>query len=254
VREASRLARQRNGNGTTLKTRELLGPANLDPVAANPGPYRNAIGVTDRCESKLVTCGHSGFSAWIVATVLATALASAPATADNTIASNQAGAAAAIDPHVRSLGEYVHSGVIEVSPLGLKLREDKRQLKSGASAKGLLIVGLAKGGPAANAGLRAIQETAQQVLEGVAIAGSMAFPPAIILLPVFASLPLGSGGDLIIAVDGFRVTNAIDFEDNLRDVQPGEIVYLTIIRGGERQQTRLVIPPIAHLENDSPSK
>src|SRR5262245_60428427 len=122
--------------GRRRKRDVLLGPANLDRLAANPGPYRNEIGMTERCESKLVTCSHSGFSAWIVATVLATALASTPATADNTIASNQAGAATAIDPHVRSLGEYVHSGVIEVSPLGLKLREDKRQLKSGASAKG----------------------------------------------------------------------------------------------------------------------
>lgn len=136
--------------------------------------------------------------------------------------------------------------MIDVSPLGLTLREDKRQLKSGASAKGLLVVGLAKEGPAANAGLHAVQPTGQQVLQGVAVAGAMVFPPAIILLPIFASLPIGTGGDLIIAVDGYRVTNAIDFEDNLRDPQPGEIVHLTIIRGAERQQTRILIPPLAH--------
>jgi S1-C subfamily serine protease len=180
--------------------------------------------------------------------------ASASAVAGNNIASYQAGGAPASGPHLHSLGEYVHGGVIDVSSLGLTLREDKRQLKSGASAKGLLIVGLAKGGPAANAGLQAVQETAQEVLAGVAIAGSMAFPPAIILVPVIASLPLGAGGDLIIAVDGSRVTNAIDFEDDLRNVLPGEFVYLTIIRGGKRQQTRVVLPPSAPLEEDNPTR
>ena len=186
--------------------------------------------------------------------ILATVLTSTPVIADNAVGPYSAAGSPAVDPHLHSLDEYVHSGVIDASPLGLTVREARRQLKSGGSANGRLIVGLIKGGPAANAGLHAAQETAQHVLQGVAIAGSLAFPPAIVLLPVFASLPLVTGGDLIIAVDGYRVINAIDFENHLRDVQPGEIVYLTIVRGGERQQTRVVVPPLAHLEGNHYSK
>jgi S1-C subfamily serine protease len=42
--------------------------------------------------------------------------------------------------------------------------------------------------------------------------------------------------DLIIGVDGSRVTNFLDFYDCMRDVQPGEIVYLNILRNGRRVQ------------------
>jgi S1-C subfamily serine protease len=150
------------------------------------------------------------------------------------------------DPRLLSLGEYIQGSVIEVSLLGLELRGDQRKLKSGAFANGLLIVAVAKGGPAANAGLEALQEMPKQVLAGLAVTGSMVFPPAIILLPVLASLPIGRDGDLIIAVDGSRVSNVLDFEDDIRGAQPGEIVYLTILRAGARLQVRVLIPAIAH--------
>jgi len=164
---------------------------------------------------------------------------------DNVIMSYGPQGSTEVDPRLHSLDEYVHGGIIEVSPLGLRLREDQRDLKSGGPARGVLIVAVAKGSPAADAGLEAVQEAPRQVLTGVAIAGSMAFPPAIILLPIFASLPIGRDGDLIIAVDGSRVTNVLDFEDDIRDAQPGEIVYLTIIRAGARLQVRVPIPPIS---------
>jgi S1-C subfamily serine protease len=189
---------------------------------------------------------HSGFSIWLLAIVVPGVLLSAPALAGTgTIVSYQPQGSNEVDPHLHSLDEYVHGGAIEVSPLGLRLREDQHELKSGALAKGLLIVAVAKGSPAANAGLEALQEAPKQVLAGIAVAGSMAFPPAIILVPVFASLPIGRDGDLIIAVDGSRVTNVIDFEDDIRDAQPGEIVYLTIVRAGARQQVQVLIPPIS---------
>jgi S1-C subfamily serine protease len=188
---------------------------------------------------------HSGSSVWLLAIVIAGTLPSAEAIANDNSVSYQPQSSAEIDPHLHSLDEYVHSGAIDVPPLGLRLREDQRQLKSGASAKGLLIVAVEKGSPAATAGLQALQEAPKQVLAGLAVVGSMAFPPAIILLPIVASLPVGYGGDLIIGVDGSRVTNALDFEDDIRDVQPGEIVYLTIVRGGRRLQVRVPVPPIA---------
>jgi S1-C subfamily serine protease len=188
---------------------------------------------------------HTGFSVWLLALAAAAALPSAPALADgNAITSSPMQSSANIDPNVRSLDEYMQGGAIEVSPIGLELRQDQRELKSGESVKGLLIVAVANGSPAASAGLEAPQEAPKQALAAIAVAGSVAFPPAIILLPLFASLPIGQGGDFIIAVDGSRVRNVLDFEDDIRNAQPGEIIYLTIIRDGSRLQVQVHIPPL----------
>jgi S1-C subfamily serine protease len=194
----------------------------------------------------LAICNHSRFSFWILVVAVGGLLACIQAiAADSPTSSYQTQSSTEADPHLHSLDEYIHSGAIEVSPLGLQLREDERKLKSGVSAKGLLIVGIAKGSPGENAGLRAVQQVPQQVLAGIAVAGSMAFPPAIILVPLVASLPIGRDGDFIIAVDGTRVRSVLDFDDDIRDVQPGEIVYLTIVRSGSRMQVQVLVPPIA---------
>ncbi|MBV8358570.1 MAG: PDZ domain-containing protein [Deltaproteobacteria bacterium] len=188
---------------------------------------------------------HIGFSVWLLAFAAAAALPGVPALADsNAITSSSLQSGADIDPNVRSLDEYMQGGAIEVAPLGLELRQDQRELQSGESVKGLLVVAVAKGSPAANAGLEALHKAPKQALAAIAIAGSMAFPPAIILLPLFASLPIGQGGDFIIAVDGSRVRNIAEFEDDIHDAQPGEIIYLTIIRSGSRRQVQVHIPPL----------
>ena len=126
-----------------------------------------------------------------------------------------------------------------VAPLGVEVREDHRKLKSGENATGLLIIGVASGSPAAKAGLHAHTDTARNVLEGAAVAGALVFPPAVLLAPIIASVPLGESYDLIIAVDGWRVMNFVEFEDRLHDLQPGEIVYLSVIRDGSRLQIPL---------------
>ncbi|HUN58460.1 MAG TPA: PDZ domain-containing protein [Candidatus Binataceae bacterium] len=128
------------------------------------------------------------------------------------------------------------------SPLGVDLREDHRKLKSGEDATGLLVVGVIPGSPAAKAGLHAYSDTTRTVLTGAAVAGLMFFPPAALLVPIVQSVPLGESYDLIIAVDGWRVMNYIEFADRLHDLQPGEIVYLSVIRNGIRQQIPVEVP------------
>ena len=162
-----------------------------------------------------------------------------------------AGANGSDDPHLRSLNDYLaagkfEEGVLEDSLLGLTLREDRRKSKSGASARGLLIVAVREGSPAANAGLTAVRTTPKQVLSGIVVAGSMAFPPAILLLLIANSLPIELGGDLVIAVDGSRVRNLLDYQMEIRDPRPGEIVYLTIVRSGVRKQVAVPIPAIGN--------
>jgi hypothetical protein len=49
------------------------------------------------------------------------------------------------DPHLRSLDDYLAEGILEDSLLGLTLREDRRDLKSGGAATGLLIVAIREG-------------------------------------------------------------------------------------------------------------
>jgi hypothetical protein len=140
-----------------------------------------------------------------------------------------------IDPKLRSLQDFISEGD-ESSSLGVDLREEQRKLNSGEVANGLLIVGVRDGSPAAQGGLHASRHTARNVATGLAVAASLVFPPAVLAVPLLEQVNLGDSYDMIIGVDGTRVTNFMDFEDSLRYVQPGEIVYLSIVRNGDRVQ------------------
>ena len=145
------------------------------------------------------------------------------------------------DPDVHSLQEFMDDGD-NMSPLGIEVQETRWKIGSGKMADGLLIVGVIPGSAAARAGLHPFKHGPKELLEGVIIAGAMFFPPAAIAVPVVDSLKVGESADLIIAVDGFRVINFLDFEERMRDVQPGEIVYFTIIRDGVRMQMPVQVP------------
>jgi S1-C subfamily serine protease len=54
-------------------------------------------------------------------------------------------------------------------------------------------------------------------------------------------MQVGESYDMIIGVDGSRVTNFLDFQDRMRDLQPGEIVYLSVVRNGKRLQVTLPV-------------
>jgi hypothetical protein len=144
-------------------------------------------------------------------------------------------------PPIGSLQDFMSEGDI-TSPLGIEVREDKRRLKSGGEAQGLLIIDVFAGSPAARAGLHRYHRAMRDALETAAVAGALFFPPAVLLVPVFDQVHLGESYDLIIGVDGTRVTNFLDFEERVRDVQSGEIVYFSIVRNGERMQIPVPVP------------
>jgi S1-C subfamily serine protease len=129
------------------------------------------------------------------------------------------------------------------TPFGMQLREAKRTLKSGEDADGLLITTVQKGGPAATAGLHPYNHTVHDALAGAAIAASLVpfGQAAILLIPAMDMMQVGESYDMIIGVDGSRVTNFLDFQDRMRDLQPGEIVYLSIVRNGKRLQVTLPV-------------
>jgi hypothetical protein len=147
-----------------------------------------------------------------------------------------------MEPRLHSLQEFINEGTDDDSPLGIEVRESQRRLRSGVEVNGLLIVGVESNSPAATAGLLAYRRVARDVLEGAAVLASLVFPPAAIAVPLFDQVRIGETYDLIIAVDATRVTNFLDFEDRMRDVQPGEIVYLSIIRNGDRRQVAVQLP------------
>jgi S1-C subfamily serine protease len=140
-----------------------------------------------------------------------------------------------IDPQLHSLQEFMNEGD-QTSPLGLQLREDQRKLDSGEVANGLIVVGVQQRSAAATAGLHPLRRTGHDVAEGLAIAAALFFPPAVLAVPLIDQVNVGETYDMIIGVDGTRVTNYLDFEDRMRDIQPGEIVYLSVVRNGQRVQ------------------
>jgi S1-C subfamily serine protease len=125
----------------------------------------------------------------------------------------------------------------------MRLREDRRALSTGEEADGLLITGVIKNSPAADAGLHAYNAAGHNVMTGVAMAGAMMFPPAILLVPLLDYTSIGETYDLIIGMDGARVRNFLDYQDRTRDLMPGEMIYLSVIRDGKRLQLTLTAPP-----------
>ncbi len=150
-----------------------------------------------------------------------------------------------IDPRLHSLQDFMREGG-EISPLGLDLDEAQRKLDSGEVANGLLIVGVRQGSAAAKSGLRANRRTARDILEGVAVAAALFFPPAVLAVPVIEQVKLGESYDMIIGVDGTRVVSFAEFEASMRDIEPGEIVYLSIVRDGKRMQVPVHIGSLSY--------
>jgi S1-C subfamily serine protease len=148
-----------------------------------------------------------------------------------------------LQQQLQSLQDFMQEGD-NTSTLGLVLRETHRAADDGGDMAGLLVVNVIAGSPAAMAGLHGYSTTARSALEGAAIAASLFFPPAIIAVAVVDGTSVGESYDMIIGVDSNRVTNFLDFSDRMRDVQPGEIVYLSILRNGRRIQVPVHIPSL----------
>jgi hypothetical protein len=127
----------------------------------------------------------------------------------------------------------------QISLYGMDLRVEHR--KAEKDIQGLLVVDIAPGSAAAYAGLHPFRQPARDILNGVGMLAAMAFPPAAVVVPIMESVPLHEAYDLIIGVDGSRVTNFMDLYYCMRDVRPGEVVYLNLLRNGHRVQVPLRI-------------
>jgi len=146
-------------------------------------------------------------------------------------------------PELHSLREFLDQ-MTETSPLGVELREDHTSLRSGETISGLAVISVAEGSPAARAGLHPYSGATHAVLEGATMAATLVFPPAIVALTIIDQTHVGESYDLIIGVDGTRVCDLLQFEDQTRGLRPGETVYLNIVRDGARLQIPVNLPPL----------
>ncbi len=135
------------------------------------------------------------------------------------------------------------------TPFGMQLREARCTLKSGEEADGLLITAVEKNSPAAAVGLHAYTHGVHDAFTGVAKVGAVVLflmvpggQLAILLMPAIDSMHVGESYDMIIGVDGWRVTKFLDFQDRMSDLQPGEVIYLSVVRNGKRVQVTMPVP------------
>ena len=133
----------------------------------------------------------------------------------------------------------------DVPLLGVDVSLDQRKLRTGEKISGLLILAVSPGSPAAIAGLQAFSHKVTSAVESVVMAAVMIAPvaaPAVMVVPLLESSHVGEHYDLIVAIDGYRVTNLVDMEDALRDARPGDTLYLSLVRDGKRLQLPLKLP------------
>lgn len=143
---------------------------------------------------------------------------------------------------LKALQEFDSEGELS-TPFGMQLREAKRTLKSGEDADGLLITAVAKNSPAAAVGLRPYSHGVHDAIAAAAMVGALfSGGLSVVIIPALDYMQVGESYDMIIGVDGSRVTNFLDFQDRMRDLQPGELVYLSVVRDGKRLQVTMPVP------------
>lgn len=100
----------------------------------------------------------------------------------------------------------------------------------GQETRGLQIVGVDQGSPAERAGLKASTSMTAVGATGET-AGYLLGPVGLLMNPLLARAgQLGEGGDMVVAVDDRRVSSADELNDAVARLQPGETVWLTVLR------------------------
>jgi S1-C subfamily serine protease len=108
-----------------------------------------------------------------------------------------------------------------------------------------------EGSPAERAGIRAKGKLQWQH----AVAGLLALSPAAPLaVPLIMSTAKGSGpGDIVLAVDGERVKKREEFEQIMRRFEPGDMVYLSVLRRGSTLRVPVKLGQHPSVEDPSTS-
>jgi hypothetical protein len=162
-----------------------------------------------------------------------------------------------VPSNLGSLEEYKHdTGQESMVPppisyvrlLGIQVKEDRVTLASGQQISGLAVSAVDRPGPGDDAGIRAprvraLRTTAKIGLVIMAVGASAVFPPAVFTLPMVAKFDSSNARDVIVAIDAERTQDILDLRNSLQEAKLGEVVYLTIIRDGVRNQVKVLVPP-----------
>jgi hypothetical protein len=135
--------------------------------------------------------------------------------------------------------------------LGLEL-EYSTQCYLGMEEHGFEVVSVYPNSPAARAGL--IGRTGSTPAGELKALGSVLLGPvALVTFPLLrASGALGTGGDLIVAVDDVRVRTREEILHELGHLKPGDTTYITVIRplpGGYHRTMRIAL----HIDHETDS-
>jgi S1-C subfamily serine protease len=152
---------------------------------------------------------------------------------------------AAASRRMQAMAQYLGDSGFSTD-LGMELEQSRQRLKSGETALGLLVVAVQKDSAASAAGIRPFKHGVHDALAGVAAATSVlvpvAAPLAMLAIPALDFFEVGESYDMIVGIDGNRVTSYADFIERLRNLQPGELIYLSIVRNGKRLQLSMPVP------------
>jgi hypothetical protein len=126
--------------------------------------------------------------------------------------------------------------------LGIAVQSRTVGLEHGRFVSGVEILTVIPGSPGGAAGL---QGSSPGVFRMTALfigmlAGAALFPPA--MMAVMALSKIGELHETIIAVDGERTRDVTDFEEAIEKADAGQVVYLTVVSGGRREQIRVALP------------
>jgi hypothetical protein len=132
------------------------------------------------------------------------------------------------------------------APIGTLLQHDCAKLATGQMACGLAVLEVRPGSPAALAGIRPYSGLVHTMMGATVMGAGMVFPPALAALGLVEQTRFGETFDLIIAVDGQRVRVIPDFEHAIAEARLGDIIYLTILRHGQRLQLPVKVAQYLH--------
>ncbi len=142
-----------------------------------------------------------------------------------------------------SADDYMHEGGMpslhEVPELGMEVADGKGRLTTGTYVRGVRVIRVFPDGPAARSGFRDEHRVGKMVVVGALVALGVFLPPVI-----FVDRALENSTDLdtygtIIAVDSERIHNLLELQNKISRSGSGSIVYLSMIRGGRREQIRI---------------